>query len=64
MGELYDFTEHKLYQLIAYADEVQRPDIAEQIDIMLDDYLAGNVNIIFVEGWPVAYPTAQSDISG
>tara|TARA_R110000824_G_scaffold78951_6_gene199026 strand:- start:7334 stop:7528 length:195 start_codon:yes stop_codon:yes gene_type:complete len=61
MGELYDFIEHKMYQLMVYADDMERPDIASQIDIMLNEYLIGNIDITFVDGWPVAYPTAQSD---
>lgn len=50
-----------MYQLMVYADDMERPDIASQIDIMLNEYLIGNIDITFVDGWPVAYPTAQSD---
>ena len=55
MGELYDFTEFKLHQLIEYADSIARPDIATQLSDALDKYLMDEIHIEFVDGWPVAY---------
>jgi hypothetical protein len=61
MGELYDFTEYKLHQLMEYAAELERPDIAVQIADMLDAYLMGEAHIEFVDGWPVQYSHSLSD---
>tara|TARA_R100000008_G_scaffold85329_1_gene74962 strand:+ start:998 stop:1204 length:207 start_codon:yes stop_codon:yes gene_type:complete len=64
MGEIYDFTEYKLHQLMERAAKAKRPDVAEQLSIALDAYLMGEVTIKFVEGWPVAYlvPANDNDI--
>ena len=53
MGELYDFTEFKLHQLMERADEARRDDLAEWLYFILNQYLDGKVAISFVNGWPV-----------
>ena len=53
MGELYDFTEFKLHQLMERADEARRDELAEWLYFILNQYLDGKVSISFVNGWPV-----------
>ena len=61
MGELYDFTEFKLHQLMESAAKRGRLDIATQISDALNAYLMGEVHIEFIEGWPMAYRYDESD---
>ncbi len=53
MGELYDFTEFKLHQLMERAAEARRDDLAEWLYFILNQYLDGKVLISFENGWPV-----------
>ena len=53
MGELYDFKEYKLHQLMEAASESDRDDLAEWLWYVLNEYLEGNLLISFEEGWPV-----------
>jgi hypothetical protein len=53
MGELYDFTEFKLHQLMERAAEARRDDLAEWLYFILNQYLDGKVLISFKNGWPV-----------
>ena len=53
MGELYDFTEFKLHQLMERAHKARRDDLAEWLYYLLSEYLDGNVLISFENGWPV-----------
>ncbi len=53
MGELYDFTEFKLAQLMEVASESDREDLAEWLWYILNEYSEGNVLISFENGWPV-----------
>ncbi len=57
MGELYDFTEFKLAQLMEAASEDDRDDLAEWLWYILNEYVEGNLLISFENGWPViSYP--------
>jgi hypothetical protein len=57
MGELYDFTEFKLHQLMERAAESRRDDVADWLYYILNEYLSGNLLISFENGWPViSYP--------
>ena len=57
MGELYDFTEFKMHQLMERASEAQRHDLADWYFAALAEYLAGNILISFEKGEPViSYP--------
>jgi len=60
MGELYDFTEFKMHQLIEHCADINRADIATEISNALDSYLLGDIRIEFVDGWPIAYDTEES----
>jgi hypothetical protein len=53
MGELYDFTEFKLHQLMERAAEARRDDLADWLYYLLSEYLDGNLLISFENGWPV-----------
>jgi len=53
MGELYDFTEYKLHQLMERASEARRDDLAEWLYYLLSEYLDGNILISFENGWPI-----------
>ncbi len=37
---------------------LQRYDIASALAMALDSYLAGNIDIVFVDGWPNAIEIA------
>ena len=52
MGQIYDFTEYKLHQLMESAAETQRYDIADDLRVVLDGYLLGELSIEWVSGWP------------
>ena len=52
MGELYDFTEFKLHQLMERASEAGDNDLANAYRLCLDEYLLGNIAISFKNGWP------------
>ena len=57
MGELYDFTEFKLAQLMEVASEGDREDLAEWLWYILNEYSEGNILISFENGWPIVnYP--------
>tara|TARA_A100001515_G_scaffold118037_1_gene100193 strand:+ start:390 stop:635 length:246 start_codon:yes stop_codon:yes gene_type:complete len=51
---VYDFVEYKLHALVTYAADAGRVDIATAMIDALDAYLMGEVDIIFVDGWPHA----------
>ena len=51
---VYDFTEFKLHQLIEYAASKGRPDVAASMLEALDAYMMGNIDIVFIDGWPHA----------
>ena len=52
MGEIYDFTEFKLHQLMERAYRAGDDDLAETYRLCLDEYLLGNIAISFKDGWP------------
>ncbi len=52
-----DFTEYKMRRIIRRFEAMQRIDIASAIAYALDEYLAGNIDIVFVDGWPSTYET-------
>ena len=52
MAQIYDFTEYKLHQLMESAAETQRYDIADDLRVVLDGYLLGELSIEWVSGWP------------
>ena len=51
---VHDFTEHKLHQIIEYAAAKGRPDLAASMLEALDAYMLGNIDIVFIDGWPHA----------
>ena len=53
MGEIYDFTEFKLHQLMEEAASLGEYDTAEAFRICLEEYLLGNIAITFQNGYPV-----------
>ena len=61
MAIIYDFIEYKLAQLIERADEAKRTDVADGLLKVLDAYILGNVDVEFVDGWPVVWPRAAND---
>jgi hypothetical protein len=53
MGEVYDFTEFKLHQLMERAALAHRDDTADWYFHLLNEYLAGNIAISFENGLPI-----------
>ena len=53
-----DFIEYKMLRLIQRFTALQRVDIVDAMTLALDEYLAGNIDIVFVEGWPSSYEIA------
>jgi hypothetical protein len=49
-----DFIEVKMRHTISSFTALQRHDIASAMAYALDEYLAGNIDIVFVDGWPSA----------
>jgi hypothetical protein len=49
---VYDFTEYKLHQLVEYAASKGRADLASSMLEALDAYMLGNIDIVFIDGWP------------
>ena len=57
-----DFVEHKMHRLIEQYANIGRADIATALSSALDDYLMGDHEIVFVDGWPhVVKETFKSD---
>jgi len=64
MAEIYDYTEFKLHQLMESAAELQRHDIADDLRVVLDGYLLGELSIEWVDGWPLPGTVEQNDVEG
>jgi hypothetical protein len=64
MAIVYDYTEFKLHQLMEDAAETQRYDIADDLRIVLDGYLLGELSIEWVNGWPLPGTVEQNDVEG
>ena len=47
-----DFIEHRLRVMIKTYAKSSRPDIAKVLEEALNNYLQGNYDIVFVDGWP------------
>ncbi len=52
---VYDFIEFKMHKLIEHVASVGREDLALSLSEALDSYLMGEIDIGFIDGWPVAY---------
>ena len=64
MAILYDYTEFKLHQLMENAAETQHYDTADDLRIVLDGYLLGELSIEWVNGWPLPGTVDQNDVEG
>ena len=64
MAILYDYTEFKLHQLMEDAAETEHYDIADDLRIVLDGYLLGELSIEWVNGWPLPGTVEQNDVEG
>ena len=62
MAIVYDYTEFKLHQLMEDAAGTQRYDIADDLRIVLDGYLLGELSIEWVNGWPLPGTVEQNDV--
>ena len=47
-----DFIERRLREMIKTYAKSSRPDIAKVLEEALNNYLQGNYDIVFVDGWP------------
>ena len=47
-----DFIERRLRVMIKTYAKSSRPDIAKVLEEALNNYLQGNYDIVFVDGWP------------
>ena len=56
-----DFVEYKMLRLIDELAKVQRLDIADVLSDALDKYLAGEIGLTFVAGWPYVIDMPLSD---
>ena len=54
-----DFIEYKMGRIIRRFTSMQRHDIASAMTYALEEYLAGNIDIVFVDGWPNASEIAH-----
>ncbi len=52
---VYDFIEYKMHRLIDYAAKHNREDVATSFYEALEEYMLGNIDIVFVAGWPHTY---------
>jgi len=52
---VYDFIEFKMHLLVEQVAQTGQTDLALAISNALDAYLQGEIDIDFVDGWPVAY---------
>ena len=59
-GNVYDFVEYRLHDMINKADADGREDIAEALYIALNAYLSGTVDIVFKRGRP--FVTRRPDV--
>jgi hypothetical protein len=58
---VYDFIEFKMHQLIEQIAQTGQTDMALAISNALDAYLQGEIDIDFVDGWPVAYEIEHNE---
>jgi hypothetical protein len=59
-----DFVERRLRAMIKTYAKSKRPDIAKVLEEALNNYLQGNYDIVFVDGWPhVVQESNKSDKS-
>jgi hypothetical protein len=49
---LIDFTAYKLRNMVEHLAAIGRVDLASAMQVALDEYLLGNVDIVWQEGWP------------
>ena len=56
-----DFTKYKMLRLIDELAKAQRLDIADVLSDALDKYLAGEIGLTFVQGWPYVQDVPLSD---
>jgi hypothetical protein len=49
---LIDFTAYKLRNMVEHLAAVGRSDLAAALQAALDEYLLGNIDIIWQKGWP------------
>ena len=56
---VYDFIEFKMHALIEQVAQTGREDLALAMSNALDAYLLGEIDIGFIDGWPVAYETVH-----
>ena len=47
-----DFIERRLRDMVKTYAKSKRPDIAKVLEEALNNYLQGNYDIVFVDGWP------------
>jgi len=64
MGQIYDFTVHKLHALMEQLATENRYDDADLVRRTLDAYLLGQCGIEWREGAPYAIYAGESDIEG
>ena len=58
-GNLLDFTAYKMRNIIEDLAATGRIDYANAMQDALDSYMLGEIDIGFIDGWPVAYETVH-----
>ena len=64
MADIYDYTEFKLHQLMESAAETEHYDTADDLRLVLDGYLLGELSIEWVNGWPMPSYVERIDVEG
>jgi hypothetical protein len=58
---LIDFTAYKLRNLVEDVAAVGRSDLANALQVALDEYLLGNIDIVWQSGWPYTVTPKEID---
>ena len=58
---LIDFTAYKLRNLVEAMAAVGRTDLANALQVVLDEYLLGNIDIVWQSGWPYTVTPKELD---
>jgi len=64
MADVYDYTEFKLHQLMERAASTEHYDTANDLRLVLDGYLLGELSIEWVSGWPRPVTVERIDVEG
>jgi hypothetical protein len=61
LDNLIDFTAYKLRSMVENMAAVGRTDLADALQVALDEYLLGNIDITWRYGWPYTVTPGEID---